>query len=43
MLYADLEIRIVARDVQEQTDGYRIELTLDQGQELARGSPKRPT
>ena len=34
MLYADLEIRIVARDSQEGTEGYRVELTLDQGQEF---------
>ena len=41
MLYADLEIRIVARDSQDGTDGYRVELTLDQGQEFGPGFARK--
>jgi len=41
MLYADLEIRIVARDSQDGTEGYRVELTLDQGQEFGPGFARK--
>jgi len=41
MLYADLEIRIVARDSLKDTEGYRVELTLDQGQEFGPGFARK--